>query len=105
VDHRGRIADHAIVHALAWKPGTRLDIRETQGLLLIRADSQGKFNVTNQGHLRLPAHVRHHFRLVPGDRVLLAAIPDHELLVIHQPAALDDMLSQRHAGILGGDRA
>jgi NAD(P)-dependent dehydrogenase (short-subunit alcohol dehydrogenase family) len=40
VDRRGRIADHAIMHALGWQPGTRLDIRETHGLLLIHADPQ-----------------------------------------------------------------
>jgi hypothetical protein len=105
VDRRGRIADHAIVHALGWHPGTRLDIRETRGLLLIHADPHGVFSVTNQGHLRLPAPVRHHCCLVPGDRVLLAAHPDRDLLVLHPPAALDDMLAQRHAALLGGEPA
>jgi hypothetical protein len=105
VDRRGRIADHAIMHALGWQPGTRLDIRETRGLLLIHADPHGMFSVTTQGHLRLPAPIRHHCCLIPGDRVLLAANPSRDLLVIHPPAALDDMLAQRHAGILGGDPA
>ncbi|WP_297538054.1 AbrB/MazE/SpoVT family DNA-binding domain-containing protein [Amycolatopsis sp.] len=105
VDRRGRIADHAIVHALGWQPGTRLDIRETHGLLLIHADPRGVFSVTKQGHLRLPAPVRHRCCLVPGDRVLLAADPDRGLLIVHPPAALDDILAQRHAGLLGGDSA
>ncbi len=34
VDCRGRVADRAVMHALGWTPGTRLDIRETRGLLV-----------------------------------------------------------------------
>jgi hypothetical protein len=105
VDRRDRAADHVVVQALGWQPGTRLDIRETRGLLVVRADAHGVFSVTKQGHLRLPAPVRHCCGLVPGDRVLLAADPERDLLVVHPPAALDAMLAQRHAGLLGGDRA
>ncbi len=104
VDCRGRVADRAVVHALGWTPGTRLDIREIRGLLIIRGDTHGVFSVTAQGHLRLPATVRHCCGLVPGDRVLLAADPDRDLLVVHPPAALDDLLAPRHAGLLDGDR-
>ncbi|MFZ0120176.1 MAG: AbrB/MazE/SpoVT family DNA-binding domain-containing protein, partial [Pseudonocardiaceae bacterium] len=90
--------------ALGWTPGTRLDIRQIQGLLIIRADTHGVFSVTAQGHLRLPATVRHGCGLHPGDRVLLAADPDRDLLVVHPPAALDDLLAPRHARLLDGDR-
>ncbi|MFY9809593.1 MAG: hypothetical protein WAK86_20360, partial [Pseudonocardiaceae bacterium] len=83
VDCRGRVADRAVVLALGWTPGTRLDIRQIRGLLIIRADTHGVFSVTAQGHLRLPATVRHCCGLHPGDRVLLAADPDRDLLVVH----------------------
>jgi hypothetical protein len=105
VDCRGRVADRAVVHALGWTPGTRLDIHETRGLLVIRADPRGVFSVTTQGHLRLPAPVRHCCGLLPGDRVLLAADPDRDLLIVHPPAALDDLLAPYHAGLLDGDLA
>jgi hypothetical protein len=59
VDCRGRVADHAVVTALGWVPGTRLNIGESRGLLVIRADAHGVFSVTTQGHLRLSATVRH----------------------------------------------
>jgi hypothetical protein len=36
--------------------------------------------------------------------VLLAADPDRDLLVVHPPAALDDLLAPRHARLLDGDR-
>lgn len=105
VDCRGRVADRAALAALSWAPGTRLDIRESQGLLLIRRDDHGVFTVTQQGHLRLPATVRRRCGLAPGDRVLLVAIPERDLLIIHTPAALDDLLTHRHTEVLGGDPA
>ena len=103
IDCRGRAADHTVMTALGWVPGTRLDIRESGGLLLIRSDVHGVFSVTKQGHLRLPAPVRHRCGLIPGDRVLLAANPQRDLLIVHPPAALDDLLAQRHTQLPDGD--
>ena len=105
MDCRGRVADHTVVTALGWVPGTRLDIRESQGLLVLRPDAHGVFSVTKQGHLRLPATARHCCGLVPGDRVLLAADPQRGLLIVYPPAALDLLLNPRHAALLDGDLA
>jgi hypothetical protein len=44
--------------ALGWQPGTRLEIRESHGLVLVTASDHGVFSMTRQGHLRLPATVR-----------------------------------------------
>ncbi len=103
VDCRGRVADRAVVGALGWVSGTRLDIGESGGLLVVRADAHGGFSLTRQGHLRLPATVRRGCGLISGDRVLLVADPARDLLVVYPPAALDDLLAPRHAGLLGGD--
>ncbi|MGI8312993.1 AbrB/MazE/SpoVT family DNA-binding domain-containing protein [Saccharopolyspora hattusasensis] len=105
VDARGRVADQAVLRALGWTPGTRLAIRETHGLLTIRTDAHGVFSITKQGHLRLPASVRHCCGLLPGDRVLLAAEPAHGVLVVHPPAVLDDMITRCRARLLDGDPA
>ncbi|GAA3989617.1 hypothetical protein GCM10022247_05290 [Allokutzneria multivorans] len=79
VDCRGRVADRVVMTALRWKPGMRLDIHEARGLLVVQAALGGVFAVTKQGHLRLPASVRHCCGLVPGDRVLLVADPGQEV--------------------------
>jgi hypothetical protein len=103
LDDRGRIADRVLVGSLGWVPGTRLDIREAGGLVLVRADRGALFAVTQQGHVRLPAVVRHRCGLAAGDRVLLAADPAQGLMVVHPPAALDAIVDQVHAAVLGGD--
>ncbi|WP_444948128.1 AbrB/MazE/SpoVT family DNA-binding domain-containing protein [Micromonospora ureilytica] len=104
IDTSGRIADRAVIRALGWAPGTRLHIREGSEVIVVRRDQQGVFTVSGQGHLRLPAAVRHWCGLTAGDRVLLAASPPEGLLVVHPPAALDAMVVAAHAGVLGGGK-
>ncbi len=103
LDCHGRLADRKLIAALGWKPGTRLAISETGGLFVVEADRRGVFAVIPQGHIRLPATIRHWCRLTAGDRVLLVADPDAGRLVVHPPAALDAMVGTVHEAVLGGD--
>jgi hypothetical protein len=103
IDCNGRLADHAIVRAMGWKPGTRYTIQEYGGLLLLDADHRGVFTVTRQGHLYIPAAVRRRCAIAPADRLLIAAEPAQRRMVIHPPAAIDMMIADRHRAVLGGD--
>jgi hypothetical protein len=103
VDCRGRIADHTIVSSLGWKPHASVDIRISRSLLLIRPNPDGVFHITNQGHLRLPAEIRHCCGIQTADRVLLVAYPERDLLVVYPPAALDALVASRHTDLLDGD--
>jgi hypothetical protein len=47
--------------------------------VLVTADEQAVFEVTQTGQLRLPARVRHRCRLVAGSRLLLVADPRHDV--------------------------
>ncbi|MFC4144741.1 AbrB/MazE/SpoVT family DNA-binding domain-containing protein [Micromonospora mangrovi] len=105
IDNSGRIADRTLIRALGWEPGTRLHVREVSSVIVVRLDRQGVFTVTGQGHLHLPAAVRHWCGLTAGDRVLLAANPADGLLTVHPPAALDAMVVAAHADLLGGGQA
>ena len=98
VDDRGRVADRLVMRALGWSAGLRLDIHETAGVLTVLTDPNGDYQVTGQGHLRLPTPLRHRCGLAAGDRVLLAADPERSRLAIYPPAALDTLLSQQPAG-------
>jgi hypothetical protein len=72
LDCHGRIADRTILLALGWPAGHRLTIHETAGTLTVDPDPDGETQVTRQGHLRIPAALRHRCDLSSGDRVLLA---------------------------------
>jgi chloramphenicol-sensitive protein RarD len=61
--------------------GLRLAIDETGGVLSVRPDPRGDRQVTGQGHLRLPAALRHPRRT--GGRVLLVADPNRSRLIVY----------------------
>jgi hypothetical protein len=102
VDPGGRIADRAIMAALGWVAGERLDIRAAAGLIAVVADARGVFRITPHRFLHLPVAARRWCRLAAGDRVLLAAYPQTGLLVVHAPAVLDAVVNRVHAAALGG---
>ena len=101
MDDRGRIADRATMRTLGWPAGLGLDIDESGGVLTLRPDPSGAFQVTNQGFVRLSAALRHRCALEVGDRVLLAADPERSRLTIYPPAALDLLLSTPNDSIDG----
>lgn len=103
LDDRGRLADRTIMQALGWSAGLRLDISETNRRLVIRPREHGAFHVTGQGHLRIPASLRHRCGLEPGHRVLLAADPQQRQLVAYPPAALDALIGGQAADTSGGE--
>jgi hypothetical protein len=100
VDSTGRVVDRAITQALGWTPGIRLHIRINGGLIVVESDVHGVFAISGQGHVRLPARVRHWCRLATGDRVLLVADPAIQRLVVHPPAALTAMVAVAHSEAL-----
>lgn len=102
IDCNGRVAEAAVINALGWASGTRLDIQESAGLVLVTASCHGVFAMSGQGYLRLPATVRHWCELAPGERVLLAAEPEQGRLTVYPPVALDEMITQFHATVLDG---
>lgn len=101
LDDRGRLAERTVIRALSWPVRQRLALRETAGLLLLSAAADGVLEVTGQGHLRLPALLRHRYDLQAGDRLLLAADTRARRLIIYPPAALD-ALTAPHREAMGG---
>jgi bifunctional DNA-binding transcriptional regulator/antitoxin component of YhaV-PrlF toxin-antitoxin module len=84
------------MRALGWTPALTIDIAEAAGALVVRADPAGAFRTTGHGHLVLPARVRSWCGLQVGDRVLLAADPTRQELLVCPPAVLDAMIAARH---------
>jgi bifunctional DNA-binding transcriptional regulator/antitoxin component of YhaV-PrlF toxin-antitoxin module len=107
LDVHGRIADRAVLRALGWEPGARLEIAGSRDAVTVRACPEGGSAVTPQGHVRPPAPVRHAAGLRPGDRVLLVADPDADsdsgVLRVLPPATVDRALASLD-GASGGAR-
>lgn len=96
IDAWGRIADRAAARAMRWSATTPLSFspRTDCGFILVTVG--GTNRITRQGHIRLPLSIRRSCHLVPQDRLLLAANPDTQQLVIYTMAAVDAMVVAFH---------
>ena len=102
VDRRGRLADGSPLRALQWGPGLRINLMLVLGALVAAAHPDGQETVTSQGHLRLPADLRHAMRIDRGDRLLVVAHPHRRLLVAYTMPTLDEMVSAYHSSLNAG---
>jgi hypothetical protein len=103
IDARGRIADRSPLRVLQWPPAHPLTVSLATNVAII-ARPGGRTAVTRQGHLRLPAAVRHACRLKAGDRLLVATVPDLGMLVAYTMRALDEMVLAYHTRLHGENR-
>jgi hypothetical protein len=92
MDVRGRLGDRSALRFLGWRSGHRITIAAVAGVVVVVSKSDGRHWVTRQGHLRLPAAIRHACHLAAGDRLLVLACPDPGILVACSPAAVDAMV-------------
>jgi hypothetical protein len=92
IDGRGRVADRSPLLALGWHPGLPIAISNKHGAVVVVARPDGPNRVTRDGRLRLPAPIRHLSRMNAGDRLLVAACPERDLLVAYPMYAVDTMV-------------
>jgi bifunctional DNA-binding transcriptional regulator/antitoxin component of YhaV-PrlF toxin-antitoxin module len=96
VDASGRIAAKPVIAAAGWQPGDRLDLITAADAIVLRASPDGPWQVPPRGGICLPVHARHRHGIGQGDRVLLAASPEHALVIVYPPSALDEMITSYH---------
>lgn len=96
IDDRGRLADRSPIRAIGWPPEQPITISVVQETVVVSSQSNGAESITRQGHLRLPAHVRHLCRLTSGDRLLIAAAPGPGILVGYTIPSLESILLKHH---------
>jgi hypothetical protein len=104
-DRSGRVTERAVLHALNWTPGHRIDVRPQAGMLVIAAVSAGRHIVGSRGELPLPAAARQMCGIVAGQPLLLAAFPAHDLLVIHPASTIARLLADLHVQAIEVDHA
>jgi hypothetical protein len=103
VDKSGRVADRRVLRSLGWPPGTRLDGRVRDGVIVVRPAGDGGCRVDDRGFLVLPLPVRRWSRLERGDQLLLAANPAGEVLYGYPLALLDRLLEAVRPVADGGE--
>ncbi|WNV84710.1 AbrB/MazE/SpoVT family DNA-binding domain-containing protein [Umezawaea sp. Da 62-37] len=105
LDNGGRVCERRIMQALDWRPNQRLDVSLVQDAILMRPAPRGAGRVQSGRRASIPAPIRHWCLLSPGDRVLLVADLERDVLVVHSMTTLDRLVLAHHASVLGGDHA
>jgi hypothetical protein len=122
VDARGRLADASPIRAVGWRPGQPITLHVVAGAVIVinrtppdppGRDSRigpsvarmGRTAITQQGHLRLPAPIRHQCRLRSGSRLLVAAHPSSGVLAAFTTRVLDGVLRSYYQSLSDPDGA
>jgi hypothetical protein len=103
LDAGGRITDQTTLAKLQWLPGDRIRFSIRDALIIATPDPAGQRELDPHGLLRLPVAVRRACRLRAGDRILLAALPTRQRLIIHPPATLATLTAAVHHSVAGGE--
>jgi bifunctional DNA-binding transcriptional regulator/antitoxin component of YhaV-PrlF toxin-antitoxin module len=101
VDTSGRVANGDIVEALRWRPGDKLEMILSQGAIVIRVAPDGLFSVQHRPRIIIPARARRRCGIMPSDHVLLAAAPDHGIVIVYPLSAVDEMIVRYHSTYSG----
>ena len=106
VDRSGRVADRTVTGALGWRGGDRLTLTAEAGVVVIRRDPSGLVTLPPRSCIPIPAALRHRCGLLPGDPVLLTAVPAEDTLTAYSLAVVDQALAAHipFPAREGGDR-
>jgi hypothetical protein len=92
IDVAGRVADRAVISALGWRCGDRLTLTAEAGVVAARRDPAGMVAMTAKPYIVIPAALRRRCGFLPGDRVLLAAVPGDDTLAAYSFAVVDQAI-------------
>jgi redox-sensitive bicupin YhaK (pirin superfamily) len=83
VDGSGRVRERVLLAALGWGRGERLEVRVMENALVFSPGVNGSVEVDGRDQVALPSSCRAMLRISPGQRVVLVALPDVNLLLVH----------------------
>jgi hypothetical protein len=97
VDAWGRLGGRSLLRALRWLPGRAVMITAIDGVAVAKACQAGPHAVDQQGFIRVPAAIRRRLYLTAGDRLLLLACPNLDLLLAYPTHLLDTIIAAHHS--------
>lgn len=105
VNADGRVREKKlIVDDLGWSSGDRTSTRIVENGIVVHRTREGGDGVDSRGQVLIPASPRALYSIAVGDRVVLVAAPEHQVLVVHPTAFVASMLAEHYAatGVLNG---
>jgi bifunctional DNA-binding transcriptional regulator/antitoxin component of YhaV-PrlF toxin-antitoxin module len=97
LDASGRFCARALLQALGWGPGHRVDLAVAGDAVVIGGSVTGRQTVGSRGELAVPAAARSLTGLAGDARVVLVAAVDQDVLVVHPHATVLQLLADHYA--------
>lgn len=104
IDASGRVQNRDAVDLLGWSRGDTLLVTVLGTSAVFQRRPDGALAMTAKPYVVIPAPVRARCFLRAGARVLVAADPAQDVLVVHSPASVEQMLRHFHTQLAGGDQ-
>jgi hypothetical protein len=96
----GQISARTAMSALGWTPGDRIAITVRHGTIVVCLSGRGGRTIGADCLIVLPVAARRMSAIADRSSVLLAALPDVDLLFVHPIATVARLLARRHAQII-----
>lgn len=101
MDGTGTVAARVALSQLGWRAGWPIRFDVSSGLLVVASSEEpATVRVPAKMGLVLPARLRSRCRIRAGEQVLLAALVDHDVLVVYPQHVVHEMLTGYHAALL-----
>lgn len=95
MDRRGRLADRSPIRAAGWSPGQSIAISASRDPHLVIVRPGGPNKITRDGHLRLPARIRHACKLSAGDRLFVAVTATPPMVAVYPMATIETIIDRQ----------
>jgi bifunctional DNA-binding transcriptional regulator/antitoxin component of YhaV-PrlF toxin-antitoxin module len=103
LDWSGRVHQRALLQTLGWTARDTLDIIVVDTAILITPSPTGLHTLGPNTELTIPAAARHLSGIADGSRVLLAASPTQQILILHPVGTITALLRAHHAHLAQAD--
>ncbi|MFT7868327.1 MULTISPECIES: hypothetical protein [Amycolatopsis] len=101
VGMNGVVAARVPLERLRWAPGLPLRLSVSSGLLVVApSEKPSGTSIPPRMSLTLPARMRARCRIRAEDQVLLAALLEHDLLVVYPQHVLYTMVTTFHDNLV-----
>ena len=96
LDASGRFSTRRLLRALDWPPGHRVDAVVVADTVVIASSPTGRQRVGSRGELAAPATARALAGIGDDGHIVLAAILEHDVLLVHAHAVVTRLLLEHY---------
>ncbi|MEV7038398.1 hypothetical protein [Amycolatopsis sp. NPDC051061] len=95
LDRSGRVSARSLLALMGWRTGEVLTVRSSRGRVLFVRSCSGPEHVRSSRFVVIPVSVRTAAGIEVGELVLISAVPQHDLIIVHSQRVLESMVLEQ----------